>query len=53
MLYMYLSEGVGVQCAHSVSLRTGLMAAAARGLTETLTQMLQIGMSINTYYINY
>ncbi|CAH0687952.1 unnamed protein product [Spodoptera exigua] len=43
ILYMYISEGVSVHCAHSVSRRTGLMAAAARGLAETIAQMLQIG----------
>lgn len=43
ILYMYLSEGVPVQTAHSGSGRTGLMAAAHHGLTETATQILQIG----------
>ncbi|XP_052758405.1 3'-5' RNA helicase YTHDC2-like [Galleria mellonella] len=43
ILYMYLSEGVPVHCAHSQSRRTGLMAAAAHGLAETAAQILHIG----------
>lgn len=43
LLYMYLSEGVPVRNAHSASRRAGLHAAAARGLTETAQQMLQLG----------
>lgn len=43
LLYMYLSEGVPVQCAHSRSGRSGLMAAAARALPETLHQLLHMG----------
>lgn len=43
ILYMYMSEGVPVGCQHSLSRVTGLMAAAARGLAETIAQMLQIG----------
>lgn len=43
ILYMYISEGVSVSCGQSATGRTGLMAAAARGLPETIAQMLQIG----------
>ncbi|XP_063383096.1 3'-5' RNA helicase YTHDC2-like [Cydia fagiglandana] len=43
ILYMYLSEGVPVGCAQAGSGRTGLMAAARHGLTDTARQMLQIG----------
>ncbi|KOB67903.1 putative ATP-dependent RNA helicase YTHDC2, partial [Operophtera brumata] len=43
---MYLSEGVPVQCAHATSARTGLMAAAARGLHETVAQILQLGVPV-------
>ncbi|XP_049871809.1 3'-5' RNA helicase YTHDC2-like [Pectinophora gossypiella] len=43
ILYMFLSEGAPVDAAVSASGRTGLMAAAAHGLTETAQQILQIG----------
>ncbi|GBP79903.1 Probable ATP-dependent RNA helicase YTHDC2 [Eumeta japonica] len=43
VLYMYLSEGVPVDCAGGTTARTGLMAAASHGLTETVHQILQIG----------
>lgn len=43
ILYMYMSEGVPVGLQHARSGRSGLMAAAARGLPETVAQMLQIG----------
>lgn len=46
ILYMYLSEGVPVQSAHSGTGCTGLMAAAHHGLAETATQILQIGNSL-------
>ncbi|CAG5059084.1 unnamed protein product [Parnassius apollo] len=47
ILYMYLSEGVPPQCAQSRSGRTGLMAAASHGLTETAAQILHIGADPN------
>ncbi|XP_072938114.1 3'-5' RNA helicase YTHDC2-like [Epargyreus clarus] len=43
LLYMYLSEGVPADAATSRGARTGLMAAAARGLTHTAQQVLRIG----------
>lgn len=43
ILYMFLSEGVPVECAHSRCGRTALMAAAQRGLTDTAQQILRIG----------
>ncbi|XP_053612079.1 3'-5' RNA helicase YTHDC2-like [Plodia interpunctella] len=43
ILYMYLSEGVPVNCAARGSRRTGLMAAAAHNLPDTAKQMLHIG----------
>ncbi|CAD0202068.1 unnamed protein product [Chrysodeixis includens] len=48
ILYMYMSEGVPVGLQHARSRRTGLMAAAARGLPETVAQMLQIGADPST-----
>ncbi|XP_068622480.1 3'-5' RNA helicase YTHDC2-like [Battus philenor] len=43
ILYMYLSEGVPVQCAQAHTGRTGLMAAAAHGLADTAAHMLHLG----------
>ncbi|XP_013183775.2 3'-5' RNA helicase YTHDC2 [Amyelois transitella] len=43
ILYMYLSEGVPVNCGQSGSRRCGLMAAAAHGLADTARQMLAMG----------
>ncbi|XP_013174019.1 PREDICTED: probable ATP-dependent RNA helicase YTHDC2 [Papilio xuthus] len=47
ILYMYMSEGVPVQCAQSRSGRTGLMAAAAHGHAETAKHILHIGADPN------
>ncbi|CAG9116732.1 unnamed protein product [Plutella xylostella] len=44
ILYMYISEGVGVQCAQTGTLRTGLMAAASHGHADAARQILQCGM---------
>ncbi|XP_038221277.1 3'-5' RNA helicase YTHDC2-like [Zerene cesonia] len=43
VLYMFLSEGVGVDAQHSACGRSALHAAAARGLTQTAQQILRIG----------
>ncbi|KAG7300118.1 hypothetical protein JYU34_015660 [Plutella xylostella] len=43
ILYMYISEGVGVQCAQTGTLRTGLMAAASHGHADAARQILQCG----------
>lgn len=43
VLYMYMSEGIPVDCQHDDSGQTGLMAAAHHGLTETAQQIIQIG----------
>ncbi|CAH2049582.1 unnamed protein product, partial [Iphiclides podalirius] len=47
ILYMYVSEGVPVQCAQTRSGRTGLMAAAAHGLSDVAAQMLSMGADLN------
>ncbi|KAG6452028.1 hypothetical protein O3G_MSEX007431 [Manduca sexta] len=43
LLYMYVSEGVPLGAAQSHERRTGLMAAAARGLSDMLQHLLQLG----------
>lgn len=40
---MYVSEGVPVNCQHSETGMTGLMAAAHHGQTETVKQLIEMG----------